>query len=131
MRSLTTGWCAQAFAILCLPLVALAQQVPLPVGSGANLLTYVNGTVFFTANDGIHGLELWKSDGTAAGTVLVKDIYPGAAGAGPTGLTNVDGTLFFSADDGIHGNELWKSDGTAEGTVLVKDINPAGNSSAE
>ena len=40
-------------------------------------LTNVNGTLFFTANDGTHGYELWKSDGTAAGTVLVKDINPG------------------------------------------------------
>ena len=41
-------------------------------------LTNVNGTLFFTANDGTNGTELWKSDGTAAGTVLVKDINPGS-----------------------------------------------------
>ena len=68
--------------------------------------------------------ELWKSDGTAAGTVLVKDINPGSASSEPSNLTNVNGTLFFTADDGAHGIELWKSDGTAAGTVLVKDINP-------
>ena len=68
------------------------------------------------------GSELWKSDGTAAGTVLVKDINPGGIGSIPVNLTNVNGTLFFSADDGAHGEELWKSDGTAAGTVLVKDI---------
>ena len=45
-------------------------------------LTNVNGTLFFTANDGTHGDELWKSDGTAAGTVLVKDINPGIAATG-------------------------------------------------
>ena len=57
-----------------------------PTGSNPNrLLTNVNGTLFFRANDGTHGTELWKSDGTAAGTVLVKDIYPGSASSSPDG----------------------------------------------
>src|SRR5262245_18042375 len=43
----------------------------------------VNGTLYFTADDGIHGTELWKSDGTAAGTTLVKDIFPGFDFSGP------------------------------------------------
>ena len=73
-----------------------------------------------------HGRELWKSDGTRAGTVLVKDIDPGRRRLRrrPSHLTAVGGTLFFTADDGTHGQELWKSDGTRAGTVLVKDINP-------
>ena len=89
-------------------------------------LTNVNGTLFFAANDGVHGTELWKSDGTAAGTVLVKDIDPaGEARTSAVGnSTNVNGTLFFTANDGTHGVELWKSDGTAAGTVMVKDIIP-------
>ena len=85
--------------------------------------------LFFAANDGTQGTELWKSDGTAAGTVLVKDINPGSAGFTPRYLTNVNGTLFFSANDGTHGVELWKSDGTAAGTVLVKDIRPGSDGS--
>ena len=60
----------------------------------------MNGTLFFTANDATTGRELWKSDGTAAGTVLVKDINPGSDSSGPSYLTNVNGTLFFTADDG-------------------------------
>jgi ELWxxDGT repeat protein len=92
--------------------------------SAPNQLTSVNGTLFFVANDGVHGRELWKSNGTAAGTMMVKDIGPGYSNTGPSGLTNVNGTLFFTADDGTHGPELWKSDGTAAGTVLVADINP-------
>jgi ELWxxDGT repeat protein len=90
----------------------------------------VNGTLFFTADDGTTGDELWRSDGTAAGTVLVKDIAPGASESHPGFLTNVNGTLFFTAEDGTHGRELWKSDGTPAGTVLVRDINPGSASSS-
>jgi ELWxxDGT repeat protein len=90
-------------------------------------LTNVNGTLFFTANDGTHGDELWRSDGTAAGTVMVRDINPGNASSSPSNLTNVNGTLFFTAVDGASGDQLWESNGTSAGTVLVKDINP-GNS---
>jgi ELWxxDGT repeat protein len=91
--------------------------------------TPVGATVFFSANDGVHGFELWKSNGTAAGTLLVKDINPGPGGSGPAYLTNVNGTLFFSASNSVSGTELWKSNGTAAGTVLVKDINPGSASS--
>src|SRR5262249_26341012 len=84
----------------------------------------IDGTLFFTANDGVNGAELWKSDGTTAGTVLIKDINPGRANSYPQNHTVVNGTLFFTANDGTTGVELWKSDGTAAGTVMVKDIRP-------
>lgn len=104
-------------------------------GSGSTLLSSftpavaaVNNTLFFTAFDPINGVELWKSDGTEAGTVLVKDIRPGANpnNSFPDLLTVANGTLFFVANDGVSGPELWKSDGTAAGTVLVQNVNPAG-----
>jgi ELWxxDGT repeat protein len=87
--------------------------------------TNVNGTLYFVANDGTTGYELWKSDGTSAGTRLVRNINSGGNSSYPRYLTNVSGTLFFSADDGTKGHELWKSDGTPGGTVLVRDIRPA------
>jgi len=91
-------------------------------------LTNVSGTLYFVANDGTSGLELWKSDGTAAGTMRVKDIRPGSGNAfdryTPPQLVNLNGVLHFIANDGTTGIELWRSDGTESGTFLVKDIAP-------
>jgi ELWxxDGT repeat protein len=75
--------------------------------TGPGELTAVDGALFFSANDGAHGGELWKSDGTEAGTVLVADINSGSDSSGPGELSAVDGALFFAADDGAHGRELW------------------------
>jgi ELWxxDGT repeat protein len=86
-------------------------------------LVDVNGTLYFTAIEPDAGRELWRSDGTEAGTVRVKEIVPGSGGGGhaPSQLVNVNGTLFFTADDGTHSRELWRSDGTEAGTVMIKD----------
>ncbi|MFN6185199.1 MAG: ELWxxDGT repeat protein [Microcystis sp.] len=98
-------------------------------GSDPRYLTAVGNTLYFRAFDGVNGDELWKSDCTAAGTVLVRDIVPSFSGSFLRNLTAVGSTLFFTADDRVNGTELWKSDGTAAGTVLVKDIR-AGSSSS-
>lgn len=97
--------------------------------SSPSNLTDVNGTLFFTATDPVNGTELWKSDGTPAGTILVKDINIGTLNSNPSLLTNVNGILFFAATDAVNGTELWKSDGTDAGTVKVKDIYPGTASS--
>lgn len=81
---------------------------------------------FFAADDGVRGTELWKTDGTSAGTVMVKDINVDGASSNPGGFTELNGAVYFQATDGVSGVELWKTDGTAEGTVLVKDINTGG-----
>ncbi|QJE95458.1 ELWxxDGT repeat protein [Luteolibacter luteus] len=75
--------------------------------------------------------ELWRTDGTAAGTSLVKEIEEdGRFGSGPGAMLAVGNEIFFAANDGIHGGELWRSDGTEEGTVLVTDIEPGTGSSS-
>ncbi|MES1244646.1 MAG: ELWxxDGT repeat protein [Acidobacteriota bacterium] len=90
-------------------------------------LTPFGGKVFFNVDDGVHGVELWSTDGTPAGTGLVRDLLPGFHSSKPTQLTAVGGTLFFTAADELHGRELWQSDGTASstgGTRLVQDVAP-------
>lgn len=76
------------------------------------------GKLFFWGDDGVHGHELWMSDGTEEGTVPLKDFVQ-AKSSVPFGLTASGDHLFFTATDGSHGYELWKTDGTAEGTVLT------------
>jgi ELWxxDGT repeat protein len=94
-------------------------------GAGSNRpfgCAVFDNAVYFSAFDATSGFELWKSDGTEAGTVRVKDINPGPGGSSPFGFTILNDALYFSADDGSNGFELWKSDGTAAGTVRVNDI---------
>ncbi len=89
----------------------------------------VGSRVFFTAQDGVHGRELWVTDGTREGTSMLKDIRSGPEGSSPFQMRAVGGRVFFSADDGEHGRELWTSDGTRDGTRLVADIVPGGENS--
>jgi ELWxxDGT repeat protein len=101
----------------------LVKEIHPTADATPSRLVNVNGTLFFAASDDTAGTELWKSDGTPSGTVLVRDIIPDSgSGSYPRYLTNVNGTLFFAAKTTATGYELWKSDGTSSGTVLVRDI---------
>jgi len=110
----------------------------------ATYATPVNSTyLFFAAKSEPHGNELWRTDGTEAGTVMIEDIRHGDVSSEPQYLTVFGDKLYFSADGGNFGTELWVSDGIArsdfvgglpgdqsvEGTKMVKDVNPHGHSS--
>lgn len=82
----------------------------------------INNKVVFAASDGTTGLELWVSDGSTNGTVLLKDIQPGSGGSAPSAFFVWENRLLFSASTSTNGRELWITDGTTDGTVLLKDI---------
>ena len=83
----------------------------------------LNGHLLFEASDPAHGVELWTSDGTIAGTHRLKDIRPGPNGSYPDSLRVVSSRAFFWATDGTHGEGLWVTDGTRDGTTLVRAMN--------
>ena len=74
------------------------------------------------ASNAAHGTELWRTNGTAAGTKRVSNIGPGAADADPSSLAAVGKRLYFSAIHPNKGEELYVTNGTRSGTRLVKDI---------
>ncbi len=86
--------------------------------------------LYFCANDGVHGQELWVTDGTAQGTHMVIDLNPVYSPATPDGVFNVfevvGSKIFF---DGYDGNEygIWMTDGTAAGTSWLRKMIKAQN----
>jgi len=79
----------------------------------------LNGIAYFTANDGINGEELWRSDGTAAGTWVVKNINPDNLDERIYDITVSGNKIFFKVDNTYYGQELWVSDGTEAGTAMI------------
>lgn len=94
---------------------SLLPTIP-PAGGGGG--PTIGDITYFAASDASHGTELWKSDGTAAGTSMVADLNPGSGSSNPTALYNFNGTLYFEAFDGTYWN-YYKTDGTAAGTSVV------------
>jgi ELWxxDGT repeat protein len=87
----------------------------------------VNNILYFSASSSgadAKGFEMYRSDGTATGTFMLKDIYSGITSSLPnTFVPDVENNrMYFFADNDILGRELWKTDGTTEGTAIVKDI---------
>jgi ELWxxDGT repeat protein len=97
--------------------------------SSPSFAAQIGNKIFFTATTATEGTELWVTDGTVAGTVLLNDIYAGASSSSPKNFAVVGGQLYFRALSATAGSELWVSDGTPSGTRLFKDINPGSGSS--
>ena len=116
--------------VVCVRAQPLVYQVKdIKPGPAGSLTLYdfsfaaAGSAVYFPADDGSHGIELWKSDGTAPGTTLVQD-FDGGPGDSPVGgFATVGSTLYFRM-----GSQLWKTDGGAP--VLLHDFGPTGETSA-
>jgi ELWxxDGT repeat protein len=105
-----------------------------PSGAPPAMFPLGDGRAVFAAEDGANGRELWVSDGTAAGTYLLADLWPGTfnpyPGSGdypgsssPSNFVALGpGRILFTASDGDRGTELWITDGTADGTRIVADL---------
>lgn len=90
----------------------------------------VDGIFYFTRTREDYGSELWKSDGTPAGTQQVQTIVPVGVDSYPgPNLWSFQSTILFSKNDEAVGWELWGSDGTAESTELLQDMFPGAESS--
>ncbi|RFS13754.1 3-coathanger stack domain-containing protein [Emticicia sp. C21] len=85
----------------------------------------INGKLFFLANSGSEGFELWKSDGTSAGTTLVKDFIAGPASPEFSNFQVTGSFLYFSVKDNADNRYYYRTDGTAEGTIEVSKLNPS------
>jgi ELWxxDGT repeat protein len=109
----------------------VADIVPGPGSSNPSNLTVAGGAIYFVADDATGFPGLWRSDGTAAGTVLLR----GHVGSGtyignvPFAFAELNGTEYFTPPTGIQSG-LWKTDGTPAGTILVMPLsdypNPTG-----
>jgi ELWxxDGT repeat protein len=89
--------------------------------SGECASVRLGGALYFSGGTD-SDIELWRTDGTAAGTVRVKDLNSGYWGSNPRRFYAVGSTAYFAASEDAGGEELWRTDGTEAGTYRVKDI---------
>ncbi len=104
----------------------LAQNAPsVNPNSDPEELVRAGDFVYFVADDGIHGREVWRTDGTPEGTVLARDIWEGPESSNPAYLRAVGDAIFFLADSPgpqQHAT-LWISNGTPDTTAPVESEN--------
>jgi len=118
---------AEAFYTLKVSATLQAQMLEVRSGSASSdpsNLTALGSNLYFTANDGTNGIQLWRSDGTTK--TRLTNINP--TGFNPANLTVLNSKLYFSANDGTTGTELWVYDDT--NVQRISDINPNSASSS-
>lgn len=133
MKTITTLFasCLFLFCVHAQPFqLSLLKDINTAGSSNARGFIEINGIHYFNAYTSDAGFELWRTDGTAQGTYLVKDINPGIAD-GSTSFypVKMNNKIYFPATTAANGMELWSSDGTAAGTQMVADVNPGVNGS--
>jgi ELWxxDGT repeat protein len=82
----------------------------------------VGNMLFFAGRDATNGRELWKTDGSSAGTAMIKDINPGPANGAEGPYFSYNDQLYFFGNTPEYGAEPWVSNGTDQGTFLLRDI---------
>lgn len=103
----------------------LKEIIPGTIGgfdNGYSKFTEYNDYMYFTADDTIHGMELWRTDGTTEGTILAEDIYPGESSGYPGSFVVSGGKLYFFARTPEHGGELRVIENPNSASQLIKDI---------
>jgi ELWxxDGT repeat protein len=97
-------------------------------GSFPQDYTRLGALAFFSADAPATGREPYVTDGTVAGTFLLRDTWPGTQRGQVTGFAVLGQQAYFFADDGVHGRELWASDGSKFGTRMVHELKPGWDS---
>lgn len=90
------------------------------------LFTVINNILYFYANDGAHGFELWRSDGSESGTYMIKDINNGSNynySSYPRDFVLLNDKIYFIANDSNTGSALWTTNGTESGTLKIINLN--------
>ncbi len=105
--------------------VRVADINPGAGGSNPRFMASIGSKVYFSANDGVTGREMWVYDSVTNTSKQIRDINPGGAGSNPSFLTEVNGVIFFAATDGTItvGRELWKYDTNIDNVAPVANIN--------
>src|SRR4051812_44413023 len=126
-HSCAPAFCAEAMEPRLLLAATLVKDISTsPATSTVRTLGNIGDWAIFAEDDGVHGLELYRSNATTGGTFMLKDIHPGAGGSDPFLFATVGKTMFFGADDGV-GRALWRTDGSVNGTIKLAQVDPTGD----